>query len=458
MGFEAFRERMVAAGLPALAISVFGRQYAQLEAGETGLVAESELEPVESLPELATLSEELAEHGGEALSRCVMIKLNGGLGTSMGLERAKALLLVKGELSFLDVIARHALGADVRLVLMNSFSTQTDSLAALEAYEELGQRRLDFVQHRVPKVAVSDMEPIEWPANRALEWNPPGHGDLYAALQTSGILDLLLDEGRDLAFVSNADNLGASVDLRLLGFLASEGIPMLMEVADRTAVDRKGGHLARSPGGGLMLREAAQCPPGDEASFQDIERHRFFNTNNVWLNLRQLRERLTELDGVLELPLIRNEKPVDPRLPDSPRAFQLETAMGSAIALLDGAAAIRVPRSRFAPVKTTDDLLAVRSDANVLTDDYRVKPDPRRRGKPVVVELDPRFYAHVDQLDARFRSGPPSLLDCMRFAVEGDVAFGRDVRVEGHTRVRNGSDRQLDVADGAVLSGDVTLD
>ena len=453
MGFEAFRERMERAELPSLAIETFERQYAQLVAGESGLIAEAELTPVAEVPDLELLPDELAEIGQRALARCALIKLNGGLGTSMGLERAKSLLTVKDGLTFLDVIARHALSADVKLVLMNSFSTRTDSLAALARYPELGSGSLDFCQHKVPKVGVADLEPIDWPGNPALEWNPPGHGDLYTALQTSGMLATLLDEGRDLAFVSNADNLGASIDARLVGYMAAEGMPLLMEVADRTEADRKGGHLARSLAGGLILREAAQCSPEDADAFQNVARHRYFNTNNVWLDLRALHEALVERDGVLELPLIRNEKRVDPRAPGSPRVFQLESAMGSAIGVLPGAAAIRVPRSRFAPVKTTDDLLAVRSDANVLTEDFRIVPEPRRSSGPVIVELDRRYFAHADQLDARFASGPPSLVDCTRFSVRGDVSFGRGVRVLGDVQVRHGGSEQLRVQAESVLTG-----
>ena len=453
MGFEQFRERMQRERIAPLAIETFARQYAQLVAGESGLMPEAAIAPVRNVPQLEELSGELATVGAAALERCVMIKLNGGLGTSMGLERAKSLLEVKGSLSFLDVIAQHAISANVRLVLMNSFSTQQDSLEALGRYAELGQGPHDFLQHKVPKIDAETLAPIDWPSNPALEWNPPGHGDLYTALQTSGMLDSLLAEGRDLAFVSNADNLGASIDPRLVGYMAKEKLPFLMEVAERTEADRKGGHLARSASDGLVLREAAQCPAEDEAAFQDITRHRYFNTNNIWLDLRALRDQLVSREGLLPLALIRNEKRVDPRDADSPRVFQLETAMGSAISLLAGAGAICVPRARFAPVKTTDDLLVVRSDATVLTDDFRVVLAPGRAGAQPLVVLDRRYYAHADQLDERFPAGPPSLLECSRLEVEGDVRFGAAVRVLGDVRVRNEGAGQLVIDDGSVLEG-----
>ncbi len=146
-----------------------------------------------------------------------------------------------------------------------------------------------------------------------------------------------------------------------------------MEVTDRTEADRKGGHLAqRREDGRLVLRETAQTPEEDLEALQDINRHRYVNTNNLWVDLRALDAAMRERDGVLGLPMIRNEKTVDPSDKSSPAVYQIETAMGAAIEVFEGARALRVPRTRFAPVKTTDDLLALRSDAYELTDDARV--------------------------------------------------------------------------------------
>jgi UTP--glucose-1-phosphate uridylyltransferase len=302
------------------------------------------------------------------------------------------------------------------------------------------------------------LTPVIWPADPDLEWCPPGHGDIYTALVTSGMLNLLLTAGYEYAFVANADNLGAALDPAILGYFVAERLPFLMEATDRTAADRKGGHLARATDGRLILRESAQCPPQDVAAFQDITRHRFFNTNNLWLNLPALRALLEERQGVLGLPMIRNGKPVDPCDAASTPVYQLETAMGAAIGLFEAAGAVRVPRTRFAPVKTTDDLLAVRSDAYVLTDDFRVAPNPRRRlSEPPAVSLDARFYRLIDDLEARFPFGPPSLLDCRRLAVQGDVRFGRDVICRGAVEIANSSAQQAPIADHAVLEGRISL-
>lgn len=452
--FAPFAQRMRAEGLPEIFIDLFAHYYAHLTAGETGMIPEASIEPVASLPDVEALPERLAALGERALERTAVIKLNGGLGTSMGLEQAKSLLPVKNGLSFLDIIARQAIHAGVPLVLMNSFVTDADSLAALEPYPALhNDLPLSFVQHKEPKVRQSDLAPIEWPADPELEWCPPGHGDIYTALVTRGTLSSLLDAGFEYAFVSNSDNLGAVLDKTILGYFADNEFPFMMEVADRTDMDKKGGHLAQRLDGQLILRESSQCPPDDMDAFQDITRHKYFNTNNLWMNLRALQRVMDERNNQLGLPMIRNEKTVDPRDPNSTPVYQLETAMGSAIAVFPGATAVRVPRTRFAPVKKTDDLLTVRSDLYVLTDDSRVLPNPQGAPGRLNVELDDAHYKFVTQLDERFPAGPPSLLECEQFVVEGDFVFGRDVVCRGRVRLVNNCSEQLLIPDGTVLEG-----
>ncbi len=452
--FAPFARRMEAEGLPAIAVETFAHYYRQLLSGETGLIPEAAIRPVESLPDAETLPPDLAAEGEAALPHTVLIKLNGGLGTSMGLEQAKSLLVVKNGLTFLDIIARQAMQTGVPLVLMNSFATRADSLAALARYPQLRRNLpLDFLQHKVPKVARADLSPVSWPSNPALEWCPPGHGDIYTALLTSGMLRTLLEAGYRYAFVSNADNLGAVLDTAILGYFVRHRLPFMMEVADRTEADKKGGHLARLPNGQLILRESAQCPPDDLPAFQDVRRHRYFNTNSLWLNLPALQDTLAERGGILGLPMIRNAKTVDPRDPHSTPVYQLETAMGAAIAVFPGAQALRVPRTRFAPVKTTNDLLAVRSDAYLLTGDFRVIPHPDRPAGTVVVNLDSRFYKLIGDMEARFPHGAPSLLHCARLTVQGDFRFGANVICRGEAQLVNESAAQAHIADGTVIAG-----
>jgi UTP--glucose-1-phosphate uridylyltransferase len=341
--FAPFERKMREAGLPDVAVRSFRAAFEALVAGETGLLSQRELAAVDAVADAASLGD-LHGAGRAALAHTVVIKLNGGLGTSMGMTRAKSLVHVKDGLSFLDVIARQIVhlhdghGVTVPLVLMDSFRTRADSLAALSRYGKLsGPLAPDFLQHKVPRILASDFTPVRWPAEPEHEWCPPGHGDIYPALLSSGELDAMLAAGYRTAFVSNADNLGAVLDLGLLGWFVESRAPFAMEVKQRTDADRKGGHLARNRAGRLTLRETAQCPADERESFEDVSLWRFFNTNNLWIHLPALRHALAETDGVLPLPLIRNEKPVDPEDPASPRVIQLETAMGAAIALFEGA-------------------------------------------------------------------------------------------------------------------------
>jgi len=453
---ETYRARMKSQDLPEVVIRNFEYYLRLLVEGETGYLREEDLDSVDRLPDADQLGEDESEAGREAFSRTVMIKLNGGLGTSMGLDRAKSLLEVKNGLTFLDIIARQALQSEVPLILMNSFATREESLELLRRrYPGLaGDIPLDFVQHKIPKVRQSDLTPARFPENPSLEWCPPGHGDIYTALVTSGLLEILLERGYSTVFVSNSDNLGAFPDPRILGFFTTGGYDFMMEVADRTSADRKGGHLARlQDRNTLVLRESAQCPAEDQKHFQDIKKHRYFNTNNLWIDLPALRAILRETGGLLKLPLIRNLKPVNPADPSSEPVYQLETAMGAAISIFRRVQAIRVPRKRFIPVKTTDDLLVVTSDATVLTDNWRIEPAPSRKETLPVVSLDPSCYRLIADLEKGFPQGPPSLIECDHFQVKGRFRIGTGVKIRGRTEIVNRSGKTIFIPDGSTLKG-----
>jgi UTP--glucose-1-phosphate uridylyltransferase len=445
-------EKMRADGLPEPAVAAFLDAMSRVGAGESGLLPDAVLEPVTSLARLEGLP---SAPDTTALERAVAIRLNGGLGTSMALTGPKSLIEVRDGLTFLDIVARQTLalrdryGVRLPLVLMDSFATREASLDALARYPDLaGDVPLDFLQHREPKLRADDLEPVEWPAQPALEWCPPGHGDLYTALRTSGILDALLERGYRYAFVANVDNLGAALEPSILAWFADQGVPFLMEVVAGTEADRKAGHIARRTTGGLVLRESSQVPPDDAGSFGDIERWRFYNTNNLWIDLEALAATLDRQGGYLALPLILNRKTVDPSDPASPQVIQLESAMGAAIGVFDDAGALWVPRTRFAPVKTTDDLLVVRSDVYVLTGDGRVVPEAAHTP---FVDLDRRFFTRLPDFEGRFPAGPPSLRDCERLVVRGDVTFGAGVVVRGSVEVAAPEGTAHHVEDGTVL-------
>ena len=444
--FAAFETKMTAAGMGDAAIRAFRRNYEALLREETGLIPEETITSAERLPTLELIANE-APADAAMLAQAVVIKLNGGLGTGMGLQGPKSLLAVRDGVNFLDLMVRQILdlrkssGAPVRLLLMNSFSTSAETLAHLEKYRADGladAQQVELMQNQIPKIDAGTMAPAQWPADPALEWCPPGHGDLYPALVGSGWLDRLLAEGVKYAFVSNSDNLGAILDPAILGYFAKTGAPFLMEVTRRTAADKKGGHLALRPRDGrLILRESAQCPDADAGAFQDIGRHRFFNTNNLWIRLDHLKETLTKHGGLIPLPMIRNSKTADPRDKNSPAVYQLETAMGAAIESFPGAAAIEVSRARFAPVKTTSDLLIIRSDACRLTPDFRLELHPERHGVPPEVNLDNAHYKLVDGLDILLAEAIPSLRRCQKLSVNGLARFKPNVSINGTVSFSN---------------------
>jgi UTP--glucose-1-phosphate uridylyltransferase len=346
-----------------------------------------------------------------------MIKLNGGLATTMGLRSPKSLLEAREGRTFLDLIIGQVLAlrrehhVDLPLILMNSEATRAQTLTALNAHPELDVGlALDFVQTMVPKLDAETLAPVSWPADPGLEWCPPGHGDVYGALRRAGMLSALLERGFRYAMISNSDNLGATLDPRIAAHVVGERIPFLMEVFEGSEAERKGGHIARRRSDGqLILREVAQTPPEDEGSFRDYRRWRYYNTNNLWVDLQALSDKLDEGGGVLALPLIVNDKTVDPRDSDSTPVLQLESAMGAAIESFTGSRILLVPRTRFVPVKSTDDLLLLRSDVYRVTGDERVAPVPERAANLPFVELDKRFYRLMDEFERRFPAGAPSL-------------------------------------------------
>jgi UTP--glucose-1-phosphate uridylyltransferase len=455
-GLRAAEEKMRAAGQPEEAVQAFRRSYQRVESGESAYLRTAELEPVR---DVASLDELPDSDPSSSLEHVVAIKLNGGLATTMGLRHPKSLVEAREGKTFLDIIIgqtlalRRGYGVRLPLVLMNSEVTRAETLEALAHHPELDVGLpLEFMQSIVPKLDAETLEPISWPNEPALEWAPPGHGDVYGALRRSGVLERLLEEGFRYAMVSNSDNLGARVEPRIPAHMVAEDIPFLMEVVEGTEAERKGGHLARRRSDGqLVLRETAQTAPEDEESFRDYRRWMYYNTNNVWIDLRALAETLERAGGVLELTLIVNRKTVDPRDPSSPPVLQLETAMGAAVSSFPGAQLVCVPRTRFVPVKTTNDLLVLRSDVYRLTDRMLVEPAPERNGTLPFVDLDKRFYGVLERFDKRFPAGPPSLVAARRLVVHGDVTFGAGVTVLGAIEVD--TDEPTRIEDGTVLSG-----
>jgi UTP--glucose-1-phosphate uridylyltransferase len=455
-GLKKARDKMVAAGVDEIAIETFAHYYRLLEHGETGMIPEASIDPVrmESLADIEVSDEAAAA----AIRTTAVIKLNGGLGTSMGMDRAKSLLCVRRGLSFLDIIARQVLhlrgeyDAPLPLIFMNSFRTSGDTMAALARYQDLPTDGLplEFLQNKEPKLLAKDLSPASYPKDPDLEWCPPGHGDLYTALRGTGLLDQLIEAGYRYVFVSNSDNLGAVPDARVAGWFASSGAPFAIEAVRRTPSDKKGGHFARRKSDGrIVLRETAQTLPQDLEALADLDRHQFCSTNNLWFDLVAMQNELDRRDGILGLPMIRNVKHLDPADKSTPEVIQIETAMGAAIEVFQGSQLIEVSRNRFVPVKTTNDLLVLRSDVYDIGRDFVL--DQVAVEIPYV-DLDTHYYKLVGDFDKRFPEGAPSMRKAQSLKVAGDWTFGHGVQVVGEVELDAPSAQRIQ-ADAVLSTG-----
>jgi UDP-N-acetylglucosamine pyrophosphorylase len=432
--FSHFATKMEAEGLTAAQILRFENDYQRFLQARTGAVSpwilESDIASVGAIPHLSddlVAVDEAADL--EALSKVVVLKLNGGLGTTMGLQVPKGIIPVKNGLSFLELavkqleVLQKRNSCKIPILLMNSYSTESPTEEVLAKLHLQQTIPTSFLQSKVPKIDANTNLPVEWPTNPNLEWCPPGHGEIYSALVGSGLIEHLLQRGYRYLFVSNVDNLGATLSLPILRYFAQRELDFLMEVTDRTEEDRKGGHLARSAQTGrLLLRESGQCSPTEKEAFQDIRRYAYFNTNNLWLKISAIPSVASK-----PLPLIENRKTVDPADPSSPAVYQLESAMGAAISVFDSSEAIRVDRTRFAPVKSSSDFLKVSSNLYQLNEDFRLDFQGKNPAAPTM-DLDSRYYSRLPELLARFPLSA-DLLHCESLKIRGDHSFETEMPV-----------------------------
>ncbi|KAH9675003.1 UTP--glucose-1-phosphate uridylyltransferase 1 [Citrus sinensis] len=388
---------------------------------------------------LAPVPEDPAETK-KLLDKLVVLKLNGGLGTTMGCTGPKSVIEVRNGLTFLDLIViqienlNAKYGCNVPLLLMNSFNTHDDTSKIIEKYSKSNVEIHTFNQSQYPRLCADDFVPLPCKGKTDKDgWYPPGHGDVFPSLMNSGKLDALISQGKEYVFAANSDNLGAIVDLsilKILNHLIQNKNEYCMEVTPKTLADVKGGTLI-SYEGKVKVNE-----------FKSIEKFKIFNTNNLWVNLKAIK-RLVEADA-LKMEIIPNPKEVD-----GIKVLQLETAAGAAIRFFDHAIGCNVHRSRFLPVKATSDLLLVQSDLYTLADGFVTRNEARKNPANPTIELGPEFKK-VGNFLSRFKS-IPSIIELDSLKVTGDVWFGANITLKGKVTIAAKSGEKLEIPDGAVL-------
>jgi len=398
----------------------------------------------------------------QILNKIAVLKLNGGLGTTMGMGGLpKSALEVRDGMTFLDLSVRQIehlnekYKVNVPFILMNSFNTDDDTQRIIQKYSNHNIQILTFNQSRHPRINKDSLLPVPNSATSdKAQWYPPGHGDIFDALSNSGLLDKLIAAGKEYIFVSNVDNLGADVDMKILGHLVDSQTEFLMELTDKTKADVKGGTIIEYDGT-VRLLEIAQVPKEHVEDFKSIRKFKYFNTNSVYISLPAIK-RIMEEEGGFELDIIVNNKSMD----DGTNVIQLETAVGAAIKHFKGAHGVNVPRSRFLPVKSSSDLLLITSDLYSLEHGKLVMNPNRLFNQTPVVKLGDTFKK-IGNFQKRFKS-IPNILELDHLTVSGDVWFGKKITLRGTVIIVANEGNRIDLPDGSILenklvSGNVSI-
>ncbi|KAI5283325.1 UTP-glucose-1-phosphate uridylyltransferase [Ascosphaera aggregata] len=390
----------------------------------------------------------------ELLNKLAVVKLNGGLGTSMGCVGPKSVIEVREGMSFLDLSVRqiehlnHTYKVNVPFVLMNSFNTDEDTQSIIKKYEGHNIDILTFNQSRYPRILRDSLLPVPKTYQSPIQdWYPPGHGDVFESLYNSGTLDKLIERGVEIVFLSNADNLGAVVDMNILQHMYNTKAEYIMELTDKTKADVKGGTIIDYEGKARLL-EIAQVPKEHVNEFKSIKKFKYFNTNNIWMNLHAIK-RVVE-NQELEMEIIPNAKsiPADRKGEADINIIQLETAVGAAIRHFKGAHGVNVPRRRFLPVKTCSDLLLVKSDLYTLRHGQLIM-DPGRFGPAPLIKLGPDFKK-VSDFQKRI-SSIPRILELDHLTISGMVNLGRGVTLKGTVIIVATEGSTIDIPPGSIL-------
>lgn len=408
------------------------------------------------LQKYSTLTEVTEGECTSLLSKLAVMKLNGGLGTSMGCKGPKSVIEVRGDTTFLDLIVQQIEhlnktypGANVPLLLMNSFNTDSETAKIIQKYQDTNVTITTFQQSRYPRIIKESLEPmpVTHDGYAHSDWYPPGHGDFFQSIYASGLVDTLLAQGKEYIFVSNVDNLGATVDLNILKNIVERDVEYCMELTDKTRADIKGGTII-SYDGKVSLLEVAQVPSKYIEEFKSVSKFKVFNTNNIWVSLRAIKRVMQE--GTMKLDIIVNNKEVNGQ-----KVIQLETAIGAGIGYFNNACGVNVPRSRFLPVKSTSDLLLIQSNMYTLKSGSLIMNPARQFATTPVIKLGTEFKKVGQYLD-RFGS-IPDVLELDHLTVSGDVSFGANTTLKGTVIVVANPGNKIMIPAGSVIENKVVV-
>ncbi|EHY65796.1 UTP-glucose-1-phosphate uridylyltransferase [Nematocida ausubeli] len=407
--------------------------------------------PAEMMVEYESIQAPPAENISEMLNKLAVLKLNGGLGTSMGCTGPKSAIEVKNYLNFIDLTVRQLehfntkYGTNVPLVLMNSYNTHQQTRKLTSKYSGVWS----FEQSVFPRIFEDTLMPVlsDPSVKEADGWYPPGHGDLYDSLYDSGMLEKLLEEGKEYLFVSNIDNLKAGIDLSILQYVIKDEVDFLMEVTKKTRADVKGGTLIEY-NNALQLLEIAQVPAENKTDFTSIRKFKIFNTNSIWIHLPSLKKVLDQ--NIMELEIIENKK----KLPNGESVIQLETAIGASIRYFSNAKGLVVPRSRFLPVKTCSDLFLLQSTLfKIAHGTLTISPNRITDSIPII-----RLVGDCFKTVSNYRAhvhGPATIDDLDHLTISGNVTLGKNVELKGTVIIIADEGKSIHIADGTVLDDKV---
>lgn len=386
-------------------------------------------------------------------NKLAVLKLNGGLGTTMGCTGPKSVIEVRNDLTFLDLTVQQIKDLNTKhntntpLILMNSFNTHRETDKIIRKYEGSGVDVKTFNQSRHPRIIKDTLMPLPDKLHGDdSDWYPPGHGDVYYSLVSSGVLQKLLDEGREYLFISNVDNLGATVDFKILNMMHEQQCEFVMEVTDKTRADVKGGTLIEYEGNAKLL-EIAQVPSDKVEEFKSIKKFKIFNTNNLWVNLKAI-DRVMKANALDDIDIILN-----PKVEKGKAILQLEIAAGAAIQYFKNGRGVNVPRSRFLPVKSTSDLFVVQSNLYSLEHGELVMNPLRAFPTVPLVKLGDNFKKVSDYM-SRLK-GIPDVIELDQLTVSGDVTFGAGVVLRGTIIIVANHGSRIDIPEGSILENKV---